>query len=79
MTAFLWIGTLLGASFGLLHGAWVARQQFAVSGDLTRALWFALWTLVLWTVFGAYLLAFWLIGAAAYALSSPFRREEAAR
>lgn len=79
MTAFLWVGTSLGAIFGLLHGVCVARQQFAATGNHARALWFALWTAMLWTLFGAYLLAFWLVGAATFALSCAFRREHAAK
>lgn len=79
MTAFLWIGTSLGAILGMLHGLLVARQQFAATGCHVRALWFALWSVALWTFFGAYLLAFWLVGAATFALSCARRRARAAR
>jgi hypothetical protein len=70
MVEFLWIGTSLGTVLGVLHGISVFRQQSALAGGgHGRALYFALWTLALWAVFGAYVLAFWLLGAFGLALS----------
>ena len=80
MVAFLWIGTSLVIVLGVLHGISVFRQQSAIAGGgLGRALYFALWTLALWTVFGAYVLAFWILGAVGLALSGLGKRAETAR
>ena len=35
-------------------------------GGRIQGLYYALWSLVLWTVFGSYVLAFWLLGLLAY-------------
>ena len=75
MSAFLWIGTALGALAGLCHAALVYRQQAAAPGGATgRGLYYSLWTVLLWTLFGAYLLAFWLLGLLGMGLSRLFRR-----
>jgi hypothetical protein len=62
---FLFIGTVLGAAVGVLHAIHLYRCRKAEgqNGSLAAA-WFALWALGLWTLFGAYLLLFWIIGAA---------------
>jgi len=65
---FLWIGAALGAIVGVCHGLWVFRRQ-AAEGGFGGAVYFALWTLVLWIVFGAYVLAFWILGALGLAVS----------
>ncbi len=80
MDGFLVTGAVLGATFGLLHAFQVYRQRVADEGaSPVRAGWFALWILVLWTLFGAYLLAFWLIGAIGLAISGSRGSAEAGR
>lgn len=83
MDTFLWIGGALGAVLGVLHGFSLYRKMVAraatagtgagtgadIGGSAGRALYFGLWTFVLWTVFGSYVLAFWLIGGAARSLA----------
>jgi hypothetical protein len=70
MDQFLMLGTILGAVLGAFHAPIVYRQRI-VDGDLSPAgaAYFALWAFALWTLFGAYLFAFWLIGAAGMAVS----------
>jgi hypothetical protein len=70
MDQFLMLGTILGAVLGAFHAPIVYRQRI-VDGGLSPlgAGYFALWAFALWTLFGAYLLAFWLIGAAGMAVS----------
>lgn len=70
MQEFLWAGTILGAVFGLIHGVYLFRKIISdqVAGP-AAAMYFALWAFVLWTLFGAYLLLFWIIGAAGLAIS----------
>lgn len=74
MALFLWIGCACGATLGLLHALYIYRQIAARNStpgatDINRrGLYYGIWTLVLWTIFGTYALAFWLIGAIATAL-----------
>ena len=80
MAECLWLGSALGAVLGLSHGVYLYRQMAArtpkgrdASGK-ARALYYALWTFVLWTVFGAYALTFWLLGVLAYPVVRLIRR-----
>ena len=72
MGAFLWLGSGLGAVLGVLHGVYLYRRQTAravASGVLSpRAVgfYYGLWAFALWTLFGSYVLAFWVLGAVAY-------------
>jgi hypothetical protein len=73
MDSFIWLGSTLGAVLGLLHGAHVYRTISARSrGENSRGLYAAAWTLVLWTLFGSYVLALWIIGCVAWALARLF-------
>ena len=72
MGAFLWLGSGLGAVLGVLHGVYLYRRQTAravADGALSpRAVgfYYGLWAFALWTLFGSYVLAFWVLGAVAY-------------
>ena len=69
MDLFLWIGSAIGATLGFLHGVYLYRKITARAsvGDATginvRGLYYAVWTFALWTLFGSYVLAFWLVGS----------------
>ena len=77
MEHFLWMGTVLGVTFGLLHGFSVYRNRVADEGaGPFRALYFGAWAVALWTLFGAYLLAFWLLGAFGMTASRVLRARE---
>lgn len=75
MNIYLWIGSALGASLGLLHGSYVFRRQSRwalASGVRTgraMGLYYALWTFALWTLLGSYVLGLWIIGAIAYSVA----------
>ena len=75
MVEFFWIGSALGAVVGLLHGISLYRQQRAgaaandPTGNVAAGLYYGLWAFVLWTLFGAYVLAFWLLGAVAWPIA----------
>jgi hypothetical protein len=75
MFEFLWIGSALGAVVGLLHGIYLYRQHRAgaaandPTGNVVASLYYGLWAFVLWTLFGAYVLAFWLLGAIAWPIT----------
>jgi hypothetical protein len=75
MNEFLWVGSAFGAVLGLLHGIYLYQIQasHAVASGLTGSratgLYYGLWTFALWTLFGAYVLAFWILGIVVYAIS----------
>jgi hypothetical protein len=72
MGTLLWLGSGLGAVLGVLHGIYLYRQQTALTaaGGVLRSraagLYYGLWAFALWTLFGSYVLAFWVLGALAY-------------
>jgi hypothetical protein len=74
MISFLWLGTGIGALFGLLHGIYVCRQQTAATGSRAAGLYYGFWTVALWILFGAYVLTFWVAGAIGYAITVMRRR-----
>jgi hypothetical protein len=84
MTLFLWIGTALGATVGLLHSVYLYREinarteRPASAGINSRGFYYAVWTVGLWSLFGSYILGLWLIGSIAKALVR-FRRTFSAR
>ena len=78
MEEFLWSGAVLGALLGVIHAVQAYRQRIADEGASPgRAAYFALWAVALWALFGAYLLAFWIIGAVGLAVSRLRRSAEA--
>jgi hypothetical protein len=74
MAEFLWIGSALGIVVGIFHGIYLYRQQTArapvsdPTGNRAIGLYYGLWAVVLWTIFGAYVLAFWILGAIAWSI-----------
>ncbi len=82
MVDFFWIGSALGAVLGLLHGIYLYRQQAArasasgTTGSRAKGLYYGLWAFALWTLFGSYVLAFWILGSVGYAIArlAPGRR-----
>ncbi len=74
MHEFLMIGTVLGALIGLLHAPLVYRSRRRDEGaGIIRSGYFAAWAFCLWTLFGAYVLAFWLVGLAGMVVLRLFR------
>jgi hypothetical protein len=74
MAFFLWIGSAFGATLGLLHALYLYRQiaaRYSTAGAIgvnRRGLYYGIWTFALWTIFGSYVLAFWLVGGIANVL-----------
>lgn len=72
MVDFLWIGSALGAFLGLLHGVYLFQQiaprarASGIPGGKAQGLYYGLWAFALWTLFGSYVLALWILGAFAY-------------
>ena len=75
MKSIFWVGTIIGAILGLLHGGYVYRVLSIPSGAAAhgRAGYYAVWTLALWILFGTYVLVLWLISVVDYAIARPFR------
>lgn len=63
MAEFLLAGAFVGAIVGLLHAVHVFGERMSRGpGGTVAAAWFAFWAFALWTIFGAYVLALWLLG-----------------
>lgn len=75
MELFLWIGSILGALVGLAHGIQIYRSRAdrvfasASGGGKFSGAYYGLWAFGLWTIFGAYVLTFWVLGSVAYSIS----------
>jgi hypothetical protein len=76
MNTAILIGSVVGAGLGLMHATALARRMFARAdslapgfslGSLGTPLYFGFWTLLLWTVFGSYVLYLWLIACVVFA------------
>ena len=64
MSWFLWIGAWVGAVIGLIHTLHVLATRLGQPGlPMAKTLWQGAWTWALWSLFGAYVLAFWIVGA----------------
>ncbi|MDH3665335.1 MAG: hypothetical protein OEN23_00215 [Paracoccaceae bacterium] len=72
MQNFLTIGAVIGLLIGLAHALELFQRRSPQIGSVGAA-YSAIWTVLLWTLFGAYLLAFWLIGLAGMGLSRLWR------
>ena len=79
MAMFIWIGTAIGFVVGTFHARSIFRQRLAQGVGMPKAIYFAVWTLFLWSLFGAYVLAFWLLGAAGIAVSRAGRQGRPAK
>ena len=78
MEFFLKVGAVVGACLGLVHAGYVYRQVVGAipTGSASRPLaihlrgvYYAVWTVGLWIVFGSYVFYLWVLGAVAYALT----------
>ena len=64
MTYYFWMATALGFAVGTLHACHIFSLQSALPGSDAKASAFhrALWAIVLWTLFGSYLVTLWIVG-----------------
>lgn len=74
----MWAGSMVGVLLGLAHAVYVYRvvDNGAHAGAWpkhVRGLYFALWTLGLWILFGSYVLILWLAGVVLYIIFKAFR------
>ncbi|MCG7522507.1 hypothetical protein [Ruegeria sp. Ofav3-42] len=75
MGDFFWIGTAIGAAIGLLNMLFILSSRLGQTGlNQAKTIWQGLWVWALWTVFGAYVLALWLLGVVFLGLSRILRR-----
>lgn len=78
MPGFFYLGAALGLVLGAFHAIYVYRRRIAAApAEPLAAVYYAAWTLALWTLFGAYVLFFWLIGAAGMGIARLRRSGEA--
>lgn len=76
MNVALWAGAIFGACLGALHAAGLAARLLRTKGGqpgfslgtLSTPAYYAVWTVVLWTLFGAYVLYLWLLGCLLYGI-----------
>lgn len=71
-------GSIVGLIFGLAHAFYVFRVvtgggSSTQGADYGRGIYYALWTFVLWILFGTYVLVLWIAGAVVFVLSKVFR------
>lgn len=74
----IWAGSIVGAVLGLIHAVYVYRVVSVRAPDNTSpnhmpAVYFALWTFVLWVLMGTYVLVLWLAGAVLYVIFKMLR------
>jgi predicted lysophospholipase L1 biosynthesis ABC-type transport system permease subunit len=77
MHAAMLLGSAVGAVIGAMHAIGLMRRIAARAdhafpalppGKLWTPLYYGLWTVLLWTVFGAYVLYAWILACAIHAL-----------
>ncbi len=83
MSTLLMIGSAVGVIIGLVHGCYVYFQRTREDPKRladhpvrvrANAVYFALWTLVLWAAFGSYVFNLWLISVVIYAAYKGIKR-----
>ena len=64
MGTFFWFATGLGFIAGLAHAVNILATQWRLPGADAKAMamYRAAWAVVLWTLFGSYLVALWIVG-----------------
>ncbi|MEW2915338.1 hypothetical protein [Leisingera sp. JC11] len=64
MSTYLLVGTAMGAIVGFLHMLNILQARLGRPGLAPfKTVWQGIWTWILWTLFGAYVLTFWILGA----------------
>jgi len=83
VTNALMIGSFVGAIIGLFHARYVYVQQVSEFPQKlieqpvavrARAGYFALWTFLLWVLFGSYVFYLWVISIAVYAVWNALKK-----
>lgn len=75
MGNFLLIGVILGAAVGFLNMLTFMASRLGQPGlNPLKTLWHGLWIWILWTVFGAYVLALWIVGLVLYGIARVLKR-----
>jgi len=80
MGTVIWLGTAVGFVAGLIHAVHLVGEHHATgSNGLAVTIYRAIWALILWSLFGAYLLALWILGSVLMLLSGgpPLQRRRA--
>lgn len=69
---------MVGALLGVAHAAYVYRVvangvPAGTTPNQAGGIYYAVWTLLLWTLFGSYVVILWLAGVALYLVFKAFR------
>ncbi len=77
MSTYLLIGTAMGAIVGFLHMLSIFRARLGRHGLAPfKTVWQGIWTWFLWTLLGAYVLTFWILGAVLLGASKLLNRRQ---
>lgn len=76
MNTVMWMGTVVGVVFGCAHGVYVYRTIAANSmaaeggsgGNRLRAAYYGFWTIMLWVLFGTYVVVLGAISVIAFGI-----------
>ncbi len=90
ITNALWISSIVALGFGVAHALYIYRQEIGEFRAVLlrqpvairlRAVYYALWTLVLWLLLGATVVLYWAIALVPYLIAKIIRaaRVERAR
>ena len=75
MGTYLLAGTAIGAIVGFFHMLYIFSARFGRPGlNPYKTLWQGVWTWGLWTLFGAYVLTFWIFGLLCMGISKVLHR-----
>jgi hypothetical protein len=74
----MWAGSAVGVLIGLAHAAYVYRiVAIGTPADMgpnhARGVCYAIWTVLLWALFGSYIVVLWLVGIVLYLVFKAFR------
>ena len=74
----VWVGTIVGVVLGVAHAVYVYRVvahgvPALPQPDQIRGIYYAFWTVLLWTLLGSYVFILWLVGTAMYLMFKAFR------
>ena len=83
MDTIMWMGTLVGVVLGCAHGVYVYRTivtdnvaaaRGGSAGIRLRAVYYGIWTILLWVLFGTYVVVLGAISVIAYGIRNLLKR-----
>ena len=63
MSDYFWVGAALGFVVGFINFLSIVSSRLGIAElSAQKTLWIGLWIWALWTIFGSYVLVFWIVG-----------------